>query len=158
MGLREVKTKLNNSDKTEIIKLISELYKKVPAAKNYLDIYATGDINELADKYKKQIEKYVYPTGSNLVLKESEAKKLIRTVRKMKVTELNIELELHFVSCCLDVITDFGYWDDNYYVSVVKMYDSAVSGIGELGLGDEYSERLEKISERASEFGLELYY
>lgn len=158
MGLREVKTRLNTLEKTEIIKLVSEMYKKVPAAKNFLDVYATGDINELAGKYKKEIEKYVYPTGKNLVLKESEARKLIRTVRKMKVVELNIELELHYVDCCLDVITDFGYWDDNYYVSVIKMFDSAVSGIVELGLEDKYSERLENISLRASEFGLELYY
>lgn len=158
MGLREVKSRLNTLDKTEIIKLISELYKKVPAAKNFLDIYANGDINELAEKYKKEIEKYIYPTGNNLVLKESEAKKLIRTVRKMKVVELNVELELHYVDCCLNVITDFGYWDDNYYVSVVKMYDSAVTGIAQLGLIDEYAEKLENISSRASEFGLELYY
>ena len=158
MGLREVKTKLNSLDKTEIIKLISEMYKKVPATKNFLDIYATGDINELAEKYKKEIEKYVYPSGNNLVLKEAEARKLIRTIRKMKVVELNIELELHYVECCLDVITDFGYWDDNYYVSVIKMYDSAVNGISQLGLIDEYEEKLENISSRGSEFGLELYY
>ena len=158
MGFREVKTRLNTLDKTEIIKLISEMYKKIPAAKNYLDIYATGDINELAEKYKKEIEKYVYPSGNNLVLKESEARKLIRTIRKMKVVELNIELELHYVDCCLDVITDFGYWDENYYLSVDKMYHSAVNGIAELGLIDEYAERLENISARASEFGIELYY
>jgi len=158
MRLREVKTKLNSLDKTEIIKLISEIYKKVPAAKNYLDVYATGDINKLAEKYKKEIEKYVYPSGSNLVLKESEARKLIRTVRKMKVIELNIELELHYVDCCLDVIRDFGYWNENYYLSVDKMYNSAVNGIAELGLIDEYAERLENISARASEFGTELYY
>ncbi|WP_346859522.1 hypothetical protein [uncultured Draconibacterium sp.] len=158
MGLREVKTRLNTLNKTEIIKLISEMYKKVPGARNFLDIYATGDIYELAEKYKKEIEKYVYPSGSNLVLKESEARKLIRTVRKMKVIELNIELELHYVNCCLDVITDFGYWDENYYLSVDKMYHSAVNGIAELGLIDEYSERLENLSVRASEFGLELYY
>lgn len=158
MGLREVKTQLDTLDKTEIIKLISEMYKKVPAAKSYLDIYATGDINELAEKYKKEIEKYVYPSGNNLVLKESEARKLIRTVRKMKVVELNIELELHYVDCCLDVISDFGYWDENYYLSVDKMYNSAVNGIAELGLIDEYTQRLENISSKASEFGLELYY
>ncbi|MBI9059100.1 MAG: hypothetical protein JEZ01_15155 [Labilibaculum sp.] len=157
MGLREVKTRLNNLEKTEILKLISEMYKKVPAAKDFLDIYATGDIDELVEKYKKAIEKYVYPSGNNLVLKESEARKLIRKVRKMNVIELNIEIELHYVDCCLDVISDFGYWEDNYYVSVVKMYYSAVNGIAQIGLIDEYTERLENISSRASEFGLELY-
>jgi Zn-dependent M16 (insulinase) family peptidase len=158
MGLREVKSRLNTLDKTEIIKLISEMYKKIPSAKNYLDIYATGDIKELTEKYKKEIEKYIYPSGSNLVLKESEARKLIRTVRKMKVVELNIELELHYVACCLDVIADFGYWDENYYLSIDRMYNSAVAGIGELGLEDEYADRLENLFLKGSEFGLELYY
>ena len=158
MGLKEVKNKLNKLDKTEIIKLISEMYKKMPTAKNYLDIYATGDINELIEKYKKEIERYIYPTSNNLVLRESEARKLIRTVRKMKVIELNIELELHYVNCCLDIITDFGYWDENYYLSIDKMYNSAVAGILELGIEEEYTERLNNTSSRASEFGLELYY
>ncbi len=158
MGLREVKTKLNTLEKTEIIKLISEMYKVIPMAKNYLDIYATGDIKELIEKYKKEIEKYVYPTGRNLVLKESEAKKLIGTVRKMKIVELNIELELHYVDCCLDVIADFGYWDENYYLSIGRMYNNAITGIVELGLEDEYCDRLENLSYRASEFGLDLYY
>ncbi len=109
-------------------------------------------------KYKKEIEKYVYPSGNNLVLKESEARKLIKTIRKMKVVELDIELELHYVDCCLDVITDFGYWDENFYLSVDKMYNSAVNGIAELGLIDEYAERLENISARASEFGTEFFF
>jgi len=158
MGLREVKSKLNSLDKTEMIKLISEMYKKIPTAKNYLDIYATGNIKELVEKYKKEIERYIYPAGNNLVLKEAEAKKLIRTVRKMKVIELNIELELHYVHCCLDVISDFGYWNDNYYLSIDSMFNSAIVGIEELGIEDEYSERVAHLSSRANEFGLELYY
>ena len=158
MGLKEVKSRLNSLDKNEIIKLISEMYKKIPSAKNYLDIYATGDIKELTEKYKKQIERYIYPSGNNLVLKEVEARKLIRTVRKFNIMELNIELELHYISCCFDIITDFGYWDENYYLSIDKMYNSAVAGIVELGLEDKYAEQLRDLSSRGSEFGLELYY
>ncbi len=50
-----------------------------------------------------------------MVLREAEAWKLIREVRKLKVMEMNIELELHYVDCCLEVISDFGYCDENYY-------------------------------------------
>ena len=107
MALNGLKKELNKMEKTEIIKLISELYKKVPGAKNYLDIYITGETKELAEKYKKQIEKYIYPNGRNMNLREIEARKIIRTVRKMKITELNIELELHYVSCCMEIIEDF---------------------------------------------------
>ena len=58
MAFREVKKELNGMDKTEIVKLISEMYKKIPAAKTYLDIFATGEIKQLVEKYKKDIERY----------------------------------------------------------------------------------------------------
>ncbi|CAN0379224.1 unnamed protein product, partial [Ectocarpus sp. 4 AP-2014] len=106
---------------------------------------------------KKQIERYVYPIGTNGVLKEVEARKLIREVRKMKITELNVILELHYVSCCLEIIRDFGYWDDNYYVAIDKMFYDAVNGIYELGLEEKYEQQLNLISEQGAEYGLELY-
>ena len=158
MALNGLKKELNKMEKTEIIKLISELYKKVPEAKNYLDIYATGETKELAKKYKKQIEKYIYPNGRNMDLRETEARKIIRTVRKMKITELNVELELHYVSCCLEIIEDFGYWDENYYIALGKMFDNAINGISELGMQDKYNDKLIFLSSKASEYGIELDY
>ncbi|GBF22575.1 MULTISPECIES: DUF6155 family protein [Arenibacter] len=158
MALREVKKELNGMDKTEIIKLISEMYKKIPAAKTYLDIFATGEIKGLAEKYKKEIEKYIYPSGRNMQLRETEARKLIRTVQKMKITELNVELELHYVACCLEVIEDFGYWDEGYYIALEKMFYNAMDGIRELGMEEKYEERISGIACKASEFGLELSY
>ena len=157
MGLREVKKELTNMDKSEIIKLISEMYKKIPSVKSYLDVFATGEIENLVIKYKKEIERYVYPSGKNMVLRESEARKLIRTIRKMKIVELNIELELHYVICSLEVINDFGYWDENYYIAIEKMFYSAVYGIRELGIEEKFEKLLTTISGDASEFGIELY-
>lgn len=158
MGLKEIKKELNTIDKSEIIKLISEMYKNIPSVKNYLDIYFTGEIEQLAIKYKKEIEKYVYPSGVNIILREAEARKLIRTVRKMKITELNIELELYYVKCCLEIIRDFGYADDNYYVNLEKIFNSAVEGINEIGAEEKYKQQLSSLSQQGEEYGLELYY
>lgn len=158
MALREVKKKLTGMEKIEIIQLITVMYKKIPSVKTYLDIFATGEVNQIAEKYKKDIERYVYPSGANMVLRESEAIKLIRTVQKMGIIQLNVELELHYVNCCLEVIRDFGYWDDNYYVVVQNMFDNAVNGISELGILDKYEEQLSTISHLASTCDLDLYY
>lgn len=158
MALRELKKELNQMEKTEIIKLISEMYKKIPDAKNYLDIFTTGDIKKLAEKYKKQVEKYIYPNGRNMVLRETEARKIIHSVRKMNIIALNIELELHYVSCCLEVIEDFGYWDENYYTAMGKMFDHAVNGIYEIGIEEKYLELIKMLSLKASELGIELEY
>lgn len=158
MSFREVKKELNGMDKTEIVKLISEMYKKIPAAKTYLDIFATGEIKQLIEKYKKEIERYVYPSGRNMQLRETEARKIIRTVQKMKITELNVELALHYVQCCLEVIEDFGYWDEGYYLALEKMFYNALSGIHELGMQEKYEERVIGITRKASEYGIDLSY
>ena len=158
MAFKEVKKELIGMDKSEIIKLISEMYKKIPEAKTYLDIIATGEITELVEKYKKEIEKYIYPSGRAMQLRETQARKIIRTVQKMKITELNVELELHYVACCLEVIEDFGYCDEGYYIALGKIFNNATDGIRELGFEEKYEERLIEITSKASEFGLELYY
>jgi hypothetical protein len=158
MAFREVKKELSGMEKTEIIKLISEIYKKVPGAKTYLDIFATGEIKKLVENYKKEIERYIYPKGRNMQIRETEARKIIRTVQKMKITELNVELELHYVACCLEVIEDFGYWDESYYIALEKIFYSATNGINELGMYEKYEERIIGIINKASEFGLELIY
>lgn len=48
MGLREVNLELKKMDKSEILKLISEMYKKIPRANEYLDVFVSGDIKQLA--------------------------------------------------------------------------------------------------------------
>lgn len=158
MGLRDVKKELNKMDKSDMIKLISEMYSKIPSAKEFLDIFSGVKIETLTKKYKKEIERYVYPSGREMVLRESEARKIIRTVRKMKITELNVELELHYVECCLEIIQDFGYSDENYYIAIEKMFDSATSGISEIGEEEKYQTRINKILSIASEYGIEFYY
>ena len=158
MALRDLKKELNQMDKTEIIKLVLEMYKKIPDAKNYLNILTTGDIEQLIKKYKKEIEKYIYPKGRNMDLREIEARKIIRTVRKMNIIALNIELELHYVSCCLEIIEDFGYYDRTYYNALAKMFDNAVSGIFELGMEEKYNDQVLFLSSKASEYGLDFNY
>ncbi len=157
MGLRDVKRELNKMEKTEMIKLISEMYSKIPSAKEFLDIFSGVKIETLVKKYKREIERYVYPSGREMVLRESEARKIIRTVRKMKITELNVELELYYIECCLEIIQNFGYFDDKYYVAIGKMFDSAISGIAEIGEEEKYEDRINAISYAASEYGMELY-
>jgi len=158
LALKEVKKELNKMDKSEIIKMVSEMYKKIPTVKTYLDVFVTGEIKHLIEKYKNEIERYIYPNGRNMDLREVEARKIIRNVRKLKITELNIELELHYVKCCLEIIEDFGYWDENYYIALEKIFYNATSGISELGANEKYEEQIKTISHKASEFGIELDY
>ena len=51
MGLRDVKKELNKMDKSEMIKLFSEMYSKIPSAKEFLDIFSGVKIETLIEKY-----------------------------------------------------------------------------------------------------------
>jgi hypothetical protein len=156
MSLTQVKKELNRMDKAELVKLVADLYSKVPAAKEFLDIYASGNVKDLAEKHKREIERYVYPKGRDMVMREAEARKLIRTVRKMGLTGLNVELELHYVKCCLDIVAEFGYYEGSYYLAMEKMFDSAMSGIAELGAEAEYAVLIDTLTRKGSTYGLDL--
>ncbi|MCF6350954.1 MAG: DUF6155 family protein [Flavobacteriaceae bacterium] len=158
MGLRELNKELKQMEKTEIIKMVSELYKSVPMAKEYLDVFATGNIKQLIEKYKFEIEDYVYPKGREMLLREKEARKLIRTIRKMKVPELTVTLELHYVYCCLDIIEDFGYWDEPYYNAVTNMFYSATKGVIKGGFEKKFDKLITNLVSRSYEYGLDFEY
>jgi len=158
MGLRELKTELNKMEKTEIIKMVSELYKKVPMAKNYLDVFTNGEVDDLIKKYQREIEILVYPLSHNATFKDAEARKLINTIRKMKIAELTIALELHYVDCALGVIEDLGYWDEHYYSAVDRMFYSATKGITESRLEAKYDKLIADLVSRSHEFGLDFEY
>lgn len=158
MSLRDVKKELNKMDKSEMIKLISEMYHKIPSVKEYLDVFSGVKIETLIKKYNKEIERYVYPSGRNMVLREAEARKIIRTIRKMKITELNIELELYYVECCLEVIKDFGYFNVSYYNAIENMFYNATNGISQIGEEEKYETRINNIQNLAREHEIELHY
>ncbi len=158
MGLRELHKELKQLEKSEIIKVVSELYKSVPMAKEYLDIFITGNSKQLLKKYKSEIEAYVYPHGREMVLREKEARKLIRTIRKMKIPELTVALELHYVYCCFDIIEDFGYWDEPYYIAMAKMFYSATNGVTKNGLEEEFEELISNLVNKSYEYGLDFEY
>ncbi|MEM9548583.1 MAG: hypothetical protein AAGA77_21535, partial [Bacteroidota bacterium] len=78
MGLRDLKKELNQMEKSDIIKLVSDIYSKIPTAKEYLDIFCGEKVSVIAEKYKTEIEQFVYPSGREMILREKEARKLIR--------------------------------------------------------------------------------
>jgi len=158
MGLRELKTELNKMEKTEIIKMVSELYKKVPMAKNYLDVFTNGEVDDLIKKYQREIEKLVYPLSINATFKDAEARKLIKTIRKMQIAELTVALELHYVDCCLGVIEDLGYFDEPYYAAIDRMFYSATKSITENSLEAKYDKLIADLVSRSYEFGLDFEY
>lgn len=154
MSIAKLKKDLKQQSKDEIIDLVLDLYKKIPSAKDFLDVYTSYDTQKLIEKYKKEIERLVYSRGINFNSKEVEARKLIRTIRKMKIDEVTIASELHYVKCCLDVVEKYGFWEENYYVAIEKIFDSAEKKILTNGWEDNYKIQLNQIIKKANEYGM----
>ena len=76
----------------------------------------------------------------------------------MKIAELSITLELHYVDCCLEVIEDFGYWDEPYYSAVANMFYSATKGIIENGLERKFDELITTLISKSYEYGLDFEF
>lgn len=158
LGLREVKASLNELEKPELIKLISELYKTIPEAKSYFDIYATSDYSKTYKDYVKKIERLMTPYPSSGRLGDKGARDLVRKVRKLKVPQLTIDVELFYVECAIELIASYGMSDAYFYDSTANIFYSAVNAIADLPERNKYKVRVERIFNEASEHYLEFEY
>lgn len=145
MGLREVKAELENLDKKQLIKLVGELYKKYPSVKQHLDFYADPKEEELLKTYKQNIYKNFYPErGFGLNLKE--AKKYITQFKKLEVSTFYLaDLMLYYVECGVQFTNDFGDIDENFYISMEKMYYQTLELMNKSGLLDHFQPRAEQV-------------
>lgn len=154
MSFTKVKQQLKTQDKDQLIKLLAELYNSVPSAKEYLDVYASGDINSLIEKYQDEIDKYMYPKGVRMTTNEKEARKLIRTLQKMKIPELTIELKLHYVDCGITMIEDFGYMGESYDTALENQFYQAFDVMEKEGMVSRYHDIIDQLTERGRPYGL----
>lgn len=73
MGIRDLKKELKKLDKDGLINLISDLYKKDKAKKEFLDFYVEPNERELFHKYQDIVFEAFYPVhGYQLKLKHGK--------------------------------------------------------------------------------------
>ena len=126
MSFSDIKKKLNQLDKKQLIGLISELYKINSATKEYLDFFANPDEKKQLVKYKQRVLEAFYPKrGTGLKLKET--KLAIADFKKLGTSvELLADLKLFYVECGVQFTNDFGGMDESFYLSLARMYKKAL--------------------------------
>ena len=137
----------------QIVDLLCDLYNKVPAAKDFLEIFITVDIEQLAEKYKKQIARDLkIPFDGSP--RDVSARKLIRDVRKMGIDELIIEMELFYVECAFENIEKMSYWEGYSYVNAMeKIFFEALEKIDKNDLHEKYAIRINKLRQGGGKYG-----
>ena len=145
MGLREIKNELKKLDKDKIVDILTDLYKKNKAVKEYFDFYFDPNEKELFKKYRDKVFEAFYPKrGDNLKLKDG--KKAISDFKKLgPSTELIADLMLFYVETGVEYTNDFGDIDDNFYSSLESTYVEALKLMRKENLLDKFAERTSKV-------------
>ena len=145
MGLREVKTELNKLDKEDLVKHISELYKKYKPVKEYFDFYVNPDEKRLLEQYKEKVTEGFFPKRG-YQLKLSISRKAINDFKKLGTSAESLaDLLLHFVENGVEFTNEYGDIDENFYTSIENTYSNALDLIDKNGLLDKFEERANKI-------------
>jgi len=153
MTLAKLKKELAQMAPKQVVDLVLDMYTKVPAAKDFLDIFVSLDIEKLSEKYKSQISRdlKVKFDGSP---RDVSARKLIRDVRKMGIDELSVELELFYAECAYLNMEEWGYWEAySYSDAMQKMFYDAIEKIEKNGWQEKYNGRLDVLRKKGEQYG-----
>ena len=167
--ITDLKKELKNLNQKELIQLIVDLYKNNKEVKQFLSTKFIGEeaIEVLFQQSKQKIKNEFFPDRGHGKLRLAEAKKAISEFKKLSNDEMKtVDLMLYYVEMGTDFTDSFGDIDQNFYNSMISMYEKVVSAC-EL---DEiyyhaFEERLSRIVRIADGIGwgygdtiAELYY
>lgn len=158
MSLTDLKRELRKFDKNKLIDLISELYKKHKPVKDFFDFYVHPDEKGLFEKHKAKVFEAFYPKrGFQLKLKD--ARQAISEFKKFSPSNhLLAELMLFYVECGVQFTNDFGDIDENFYLSMERMFDQTLSLMKKEEILDQFSDRAAKILTDTDGMGWGFFY
>lgn len=153
MGFLDVKKELQKLDNKELIRHISELYKKFPAVKEYFDFFISMDEEELLERYKPKVREGLYPKrGFKLQL--SISRKAINDFKKLGTSAESIaHLMLYYVQCGVEFTNEYGDIDEAFYSSMENAYATAIELISKESLPDNFKDEAKKIVEETKHIG-----
>lgn len=149
MGLREVRSELQLLDKEQLLFHLSELYKKYPDVKEYLDFYSNPDETALVEKFKGKILEGYYPTRG-WRLKLGKSRKAINAFKKLGVSPTaECILLLFFVQAGVQYAREKNPRNEAYYTRLEKAFDTALKHMQKHALVAEFESECQSLVERA---------
>lgn len=155
-GWTDVKAKLAEFDQPGLLDLIHDLYNANRDNRNFLHTrFGLGE-NPLGP-YKKTIEYWVAPdVFSKHEISVSKGKQAISDYRNAIGDPQGLtELMVFYCECAADFSMDFGYADEPYFNTLVRMFEEALKLLSKLptDLQKDLVGRLESVREISHNFG-----
>lgn len=145
MGLSEVKSELIKLDKKDLIKHISELYKKYKPVKEYFDFYINPEENKILELYKDKVKEGFFPKRGDQ-LKLSVSRKAINDFKKLGTSQESVaDLLLHFVENGVEFTNTYGDINESFYTSIENTYHNALDLLANNEILERFKERAYKV-------------
>jgi len=153
MGLTDIKKELKKLDKGKLVDFIADLYRKNKSVKEYFDFFLNPNENELFRKYRNKVYEAFYPKrGFGLKLKDG--KQAISEFKKLGASLILLaDLMLFYVETGVEFTNDYGDIDENYYLSLERMFIQALSLMTKENLLEKFAERTKKVMIDANNIG-----
>ena len=148
-----IKTELSKLEKSALIEIISDLYKKNKSVQEYLNFYIKPDEDGLFEKYRAKVYEAFYPKrgfGYNL----KQGKQSITDFKKLGPSvESLADLMLFYVETGVKFTGDFGDMDEAFYNSMESTYANALKIIYKVRLLDVFKKRSIQILNDTQDMG-----
>ena len=139
-------------DKSEIIKMVLELYSARKEAKEYLDFYAEPNEGQKLEEYKHIIREEFYPSRNREPkTRFSVCRKALSDFKKLKPSEDSVaELMVFYMENACQFTYDYGDMWEQFYDSVESNFDKTLRHIVLYDLWDKYDSRIKQCLRWAS--------
>ena len=157
---KDVKSILAEKEKSELLKLIADLYSSSAENKSFIHSrYAVG--GKTLEPYRSIISESLYPDlYKNKPISLSSGKKAISDYFKATKDKVGqIELMVHYLETGNQFTVDFGDIDEKFYSSLESMFERilATLRIQSTDVQEKYFSRLEDIVSSANSIGWGYY-
>ncbi|BAU52858.1 DUF6155 family protein [Mucilaginibacter gotjawali] len=148
-----IKTELGKLEKSALVEIICDLYKKNKAVQEYLNFHIKPDEDGLFEKYRAKVYEAFFPKrgfGYNL----KQGKQSITDFKKLGPSAESLaDLMLFYVETGVTFTNDFGDMNEAFYNSMVSTYANALKIIYKERLLDVFKERSMQIIDDTQDMG-----
>jgi hypothetical protein len=154
MATTNLKKYLKSFTKEELINHIVELDKKFKPVQEYYQLCINKDVEEVLNKYRKQIENEFYPARGEPKMRLAAARKAVNEAQKLGIpAESMADLMLFYVETGVEFTNDYGDINEAFYNSMESMYLKALKFMGKKGLLKQFENRSLQIVNKTVDIG-----
>lgn len=156
--LTELKKELKKIEHSELVELISNLYKSNDIVKEIINVKFVGEKYQIEtlDAYKKKMYAEFFPKSMRKIPSLKAAKAMITEFKKVGSYEMVLDLMLYYVECGNEFSNAFGDIDGPFYDSLCIVYGQFIDQLNSKGTEDLYlkfKERIDNLISSSSNIG-----